>query len=89
MKQKLKGTILNEHTKWDDVKKLLKDDSRYHLIKSSKAREKLFDDFIMNEILITPGQKRARLLDQGLNEQDPEIAKLDKSERKRVKKEES
>jgi replicative DNA helicase len=33
-----------------------------------------FDDFIMNEILITPGQKRNRLLEKGLTEQDPEIA---------------
>jgi hypothetical protein len=47
--------ILNEHTKWDDVKGKLKDDDRYHLVKSSKQRQKLFDDFIMNEILITPG----------------------------------
>ena len=62
MKQKLRGTILNEHTRWDDVKAKLKKDSRYALVKSSKLREKLFDDFIMNEILITPGQKRNRLL---------------------------
>ena len=55
MKQKLRGTILNEHTKWDDVKSKLKEDSRYQLVKSSKLRERLFDDFIMSEILITPG----------------------------------
>jgi hypothetical protein len=43
----------------------------------------------MNEILTTPGQKRARLIDKGLTEQDPEVAQLDKSERKRLKKEEA
>jgi hypothetical protein len=68
MKQKLTGTILNEHTKWDTVKAKLKEDSRYALVKSSKLREKLFDDFIMTEILITPGQKRNRLLEKGLTE---------------------
>jgi hypothetical protein len=68
MKQKLRGTILNDHIKWDDVKGKLKEDSRYALVKSSKLREKLFDDFIMNEILITPGQKRNRLLEKGLTE---------------------
>ena len=75
MKQKLRGIIiLNEHTKWHSVKDRLKEDSRYCLVKSSKLREKLFDDFIMNEILITPGQKRSRLLENGLAETDPEIA---------------
>jgi len=74
MKQKLRGMILNEHTKWDAVKDKLKEDSRYALVKSSKLREKLFDDFLMNDILITPGQKRSRLLEKGLTEQDPEIA---------------
>jgi len=42
MKQKLRGIILNEHTKWDAVKAKLKEDSRYALVKSSKLREKLF-----------------------------------------------
>jgi hypothetical protein len=44
----------------------------------------------MSEILVTPGQKRTRLIQSGgLTEQDPQIALLDKSERKRLKREES
>jgi hypothetical protein len=29
-------------------------------------KEKLFNDFILNEVLTTPGQKRDRLLELGL-----------------------
>ena len=43
----------------------------------------------MSEVLVTPGQKRARLLDKGVTEEDEAIKQLDKSERKRVKKEQN
>jgi len=36
-------------------------------------REKLFNDFVLNEILTTPGQKRVRLLELGLTEENAEI----------------
>lgn len=51
-------------------------------------KEKLFNDFILNEVLTTPGQKRDRLLELGLTQDNAEIVKLEKSEKKRVKKEE-
>lgn len=51
-------------------------------------KEKLFNDLILNEVLTTPGQKRDRLLELGLNQDNAEIVKLEKSEKKRVKKEE-
>jgi hypothetical protein len=54
---------LNERSQWKDVKNNIKDDQRYKLIKGSKNKKKLFDDFIMTNILKTPGQKRQRLLD--------------------------
>ena len=51
-------------------------------------KEKLFNEFILNEVLTTPGQKRDRLLELGLTQDNAEIVKLEKSEKKRVKKEE-
>ena len=51
-------------------------------------KEKLFNEFILNEVLTTPGQKRDRLIKLGLTEDNAEIVKLEKSEKKRVKKEE-
>ena len=51
-------------------------------------KEKLFNDFILNEVLTTPGQKRDRLIELGQTEDNAEIVKLEKSEKKRIKKEE-
>ncbi len=51
-------------------------------------KEKLFNEFILNEVLTTPGQKRDRLIQLGLTEDNAEIVKLEKSEKKRLKKEE-
>jgi hypothetical protein len=91
MKDKLRprfGVTLNELTKWNDVKAVLHDDPRYSQLKSSSTKEKLFNEFILNEVLTTPGQKRDRLIQLGLTEDNVEIVKLEKSEKKRVKKEE-
>jgi hypothetical protein len=33
-------------------------------------REKVFEEFIMSEVLVTPGQKRNRLLERGFTEDD-------------------
>ena len=91
MKDKLRpryGVTLNEHTKWIDAKAVLHDDPRYSQLKSSSLKEKLFNDFILNEVLTTPGQKRDRLIELGQTEDNAEIVKLEKSEKKRIKKEE-
>lgn len=85
LKEKAPQLKLSEHSKWIDVKNSLKDDYRFKNIKSSSMRERLFDEFIMSEVLVTPGQKRTRLLEKGLAEDDQEVLKLDKSERKESK----
>ncbi len=41
----------------------------------------------MEEVLVTPGQKRQRMIEQGVEEGNEALLKLDKSERKRLKKE--
>jgi FF domain len=56
------GITLTENTQWKEVKAILKDEPRYLGLKSSSLKEKLFNEFILNEVLVTPGQKRARLL---------------------------
>ena len=55
LKQKLSSMKLDENTKWKEIKKLLKDDSRYRELKSSTMRENLFEEYLMDNILITPG----------------------------------
>lgn len=80
---------MNEASKWKDIKERIKKDQRYIMVKSSKVREKLFEEYMMERVLITPGQKRQRLIEKGVAEDNDEVVKLDKSERKRVKKEEN
>ena len=55
MAEKAISLKFNQNSKWSDVKKLIKDDSRYEVLKSSTLREKLFEEFVMQQILITPG----------------------------------
>lgn len=65
------------------------EEQSYKALKSSSQREKLFEEFIMNAVLVTPGQKRQRLIEKGATEDNETLLKLDKSERKRLKKEQN
>jgi transcription elongation regulator 1 len=78
---------MKEVSKWNQIKDKIKEDPRYKALKSSKLRERLFEEFIMEEVLVTPGQKRQRMIEQGVEEGNEVLLKLDKSERKRLKKE--
>ena len=55
LKQKLSSLKLDDNTKWKEIKKLLRDDLRYKELKSSTMRENLFEEYLMDNILITPG----------------------------------
>lgn len=55
LREKLDKDKVNENTLWKNAKLLIKDDIRYQNLKSVSLREKLFEDYIMSEILTTPG----------------------------------
>lgn len=78
---------LSATTLWKDIKSILKEDKRYEQLKSSSLKEKLFEEFMISEILTDVGQKRSRLVAQGGN--DELVQQIDKQEKKRLKKEES
>ena len=46
---------LNENTTWREFKAKVNGDQRYTGLKSSSLREKLFEEYIMANILVTPG----------------------------------
>ena len=54
---------MKEDSKWSQIKDKIKEDPRYKTLKSSKLRERLFEEFIMEEVLVTPGQKRQRMIE--------------------------
>lgn len=61
--EKLDKAALNEYSRWKDVKKLLKDDFKYQALKSVTLRQRLFEDFLMTEVLKSAGQKRNRMVE--------------------------
>ena len=66
----------------------MKVEEAYQQLKSKVLKRKLFEEFILEDVLIDVGQKRQRLVAFGeAGENDERVKAIDKSERKRQKKE--
>jgi len=53
---------LKPDSQWNEIKNIFRGDPRYGAVKSASQRENLFEEFMMQEVLTLPGQKRDRLV---------------------------